>query len=160
MQIENIKQLMDGLDIAAMLPSVDSLVELTVRLSRLGVMLPALLLLGIGLYLFLLPPKSRENPLAYRFRWAMGSREAWEFTQRLVSYIWSGTGLIMCLVLSFVTARYPQMEPMDMLLNALWVLAAETLVILVCRQVVNIWVFSRFDRKGNRRLTWRELFQA
>ena len=79
MTIENIKQLMDGLDIAALLPDIMDIMNGIALLAQIALFLAPLILLGLGLYYFLLSPKEANFTTGYRCYYGMGSEEAWRF---------------------------------------------------------------------------------
>ncbi len=160
MGIENIKQLMDGIDLMALLPKLESILDFVVLFSRLAVMAGPLAVLGLGLYYFLAAPKEATYSAGYRFRWGMGSVEAWQFTQRLAGMVWGILGLVLSVVMAILTTSFASMEPMDLLWQAVWLLLVEGAAIGLSCIAINIVVFSRYDRSGKRRLTWRQLFEA
>ena len=54
LDVASIKEMMDGFDPASLLPELDSLLELAVRLSRFAIFIGPVILLGMGLaYMFL-----------------------------------------------------------------------------------------------------------
>ena len=66
MTIENIKQLMDGLDIAALLPDIMDIINGIALLAQIALFLAPLILLGLGLYYVLLSPKEANFTTGYR----------------------------------------------------------------------------------------------
>ncbi len=159
-QIENIKQIMDDFDLAALFPEITDVMSAITVFARLAVMAGPLLLLGLGLQYFLAAPKEANHAVGYRFRWGMGSVEAWQYTQRLAGILWSILGLILTVVMGILSSEFVDMPTMDMLARAFWAILAEVGVIGVLCLVINGVVMSRFDLKGNRRATWKELFRA
>ncbi len=160
LEIENIKDLMDGLDIAALFPDLEAVLAFVARFARLAVMAGPLLLLGLGLYFFLAAPREATWQAGYRFRWGMGSPEAWQFTQRLAGIVWGLLGLGLTIAMGVITTGFGALDSMDLLWRSVTALLWELALVVVSCLAINITVFSRYDRKGNRRLTWKELFRA
>ncbi len=156
--IENIKQIMDGLDIAALLPDITVIMQYVTVLARLLTMVAPLSILGFGLCYYLAAPREANYSLGYRFRWGMGSVEAWKFTQQLAGIVWSILGLVMTVVFAIISSGFLHMEPMEMLMRAVACVLWEGGLIGAACIAIDITVFVRYDRQGNRRLSWRELF--
>ena len=112
MNIENIKQLMDGLDIASLLPDIMDMVNFFVLLARIGLFATPVILLGLGLYYFLLSPKEANYVAGYRCHWGMGSEEAWRFTQKLAGVVWILAGLPMTVGSVLLGYQFAAMELM------------------------------------------------
>ncbi len=159
-QIENIKQIMDEFDLAALFPEITDVMSAITVFARLAVMAGPLILLGLGLQYYLAAPREANYSVGYRFRWGMGSVDAWQFTQKLAGISWSLLGLVLTVVMGILSSGFVDMPVEDMLWKAFWCLFWQGLVIGLSCLVINGVVISRFDRKGNRRATWKELFQA
>lgn len=160
MTIENIKELMDGVDIAALLPDLQALLTTVPGLVRLAVLVGPAVLLFLGLHYFLLAPKEANYTTGYRFRWGMASPESWRFMQLVAGAIWSLLGLGLLIAMAISTAEFPSLEVMDLLWAAVGKLALQALLVLVSCGLINLIVVARYDFKGRRRLTWREMYQA
>ena len=157
MTIENIKELMDGVDIGALLPDLQSLAEKIPVLARVAVLLGPLVLLFLGLHYLLLAPKEANYSTGYRFVWGMGSEESWRFMQRVAGIAWTVMGLALLILMAIQSMGFGQMELMDLLWKAAGCIAMQAALVLLSCLVINLIIFACYDRKGNRRLTWREL---
>lgn len=151
MDVDSLKALLEGFDLAAFLPKLDSLLGWVETIMRLCVMIGPLMLLGFGLLYLVAPPKEANYSLGYRFWWSMSSLDAWQFTHRLVGCIWMPMGLIMTIVMAVICNNFRNMETMDMVWSAVQCLIWEVVLALVSCLVVNIVVIFVFDRKGYRR---------
>lgn len=160
MNIENIKQLMDNLDIAALLPDIMDMMNTIVLIARIAMFAVPLLLLCFGLYYFLSAPKEANFTAGYRCYWGMGSEEAWRFTQKLAGILWMLAGLVMMLGCALLNGSFHRLELTDMLWQIVWCLACQAGIVLALRIVIYVIVMFRFDRKGNRRLTWVQLWRG
>ena len=160
MTIENIKQLMDGLDIAALLPDIMEIVNGIALLTQIALFLTPLILLGLGLYYFLLSPKEANFTTGYRCYYGMGSEEAWRFTQRLAGVIWTLSGIAMTLGVVLLRYRFAVMDLSQLMWTSIFCLLLQGAIVLVLRTLIHFIVLLRYDRKGNKRLTWKQLWKG
>lgn len=151
MDLEALKAIFEGFDLAAFLPKMDSILGWVETLLRVCVMITPLLLLGFGLLYLVAPPKEANYSLGYRFWWSMSSLEAWQFTHKLVGLLWTILGLVLSVIMAGVCNAFRRMETMDMVWSALTAIGWELgLTIAVCL-FANIVIMIAFDRKGYRR---------
>ena len=160
MTIENIKQLMDGLDIAALLPDIMDIMNGIALLAQIALFLVPLILLGLGLYYFLLSPKEANFTTGYRCYYGMGSEEAWRFTQRLAGVIWTLAGITMTLGVVLLRYRFAALDLSQLMWTAIFCLLLQGAIVLVLRALIHFIVLLRYDRKGNKRLTWKQLWKG
>lgn len=160
MTIENIKQLMDGVDIAQLLPDLETILRYAGTIAWFALLIGPVVLLFLGLHYFLLAPKEANYTTGYRFRWGMASVESWQYMQRVAGVIWSAMGIGLVIAMGITGGKLGSMEIMDMLYLVVKRLLLQAVLVLCSRQVINLLVFLRYDRKGKRRLTWRELYRA
>jgi hypothetical protein len=151
MDVDSLKNLLEGFDLAAFLPKLDTLLGWVETIMRLCVMIGPLLLLGFGLLYLVAPPKEANYSLGYRFWWSMASLDAWQFTHRLVGCIWMPLGLILTIVMAIICNGFRGMEAMDMVWSAVKCLGWELGLALLSCLVVDVVVVIVFDRKGYRR---------
>ena len=149
--IDSIKTLLDGVDPAAMLPDLGKLFGSLESLCRFAVLLAPVVILLLGLSYLLLTPKEANYYLGYRCYFGMGSEYAWRFTQRLAGLLFTGTGLVLSLVMLFISGGFGAMELPDMVWRAAACLLAELITAIALNLAVNITAAFRFDRKGNHR---------
>lgn len=160
MTIENIKQIMDGVDIAALLPDISALVSSAAFWTRLAVLLGPIVLLFLGLHYFLLAPKEANYTTGYRFFWGMSSVEAWQFMQQLAGIIWSLLGMGLVIGMGVSVGGFEELEIMDLLWAAVKRIALQVELVLVSCLAINLVVLIRYDRKGKRRVRLRDLYEA
>ena len=151
MDLDSLKSLFEGFDIAAFLPELTTILGWVETLLRLAVMAAPLLLLGFGLLYLLAPPKEANYSLGFRCWWGMSSLDAWQFTQKIAGMIWSVLGLILTVVMALICNAFRRMEPMDMVWTAVKCLGGELGLTLVATLAVNVIVIVVFDKDGYRR---------
>ena len=105
------------------------------------------LILGL-LYLFA-TPKEANYKFGYRCYFGMGSVNAWRYSQRLAGIVFTGVGLILTLVMFFITGGFAEMDVMDMLWKTLKCGIWEAVIIAAATVLVNLTVMFYFDAKGN-----------
>ena len=155
MDLDSLKSLFEGFDIAAFLPELTTILGWVETLLRLAVMAAPLLLLGFGLLYLLAPPKEANYSLGFRCWWGMSSLDAWQFTQKIAGMIWSVLGLILTVVMALICNAFRRMEPMDMVWTAVKCLGWELGLTLVATLAVNVIVIVVFDKDGYRRKDYR-----
>lgn len=156
MDIDSLKSLLEGFDLAAFLPKIDSILGWTETALRLCVMAGPLLILGFGLMYLISPPKEANYSLGYRFWWSMASLDAWQFTHRLAGWVWTPLGLILTIVMAVICNGFRRMEVMDMAYCAIRCIAWELGLILAACLIIDIVVVIVFDSKGFRRFDYEE----
>ncbi len=151
MDLESLKAIFDGFDLAAFLPEIDSILGWVETILRLCVMIGPLLLLGFGLMYLLVPPKEANYSLGYRFFWSMSSLDVWRFTHRLVGVLWTVLGLVLSILMAVVCNAFRRMETMQMLWSAVRAIGWELgLTVAVCL-LADVIIILTFDSKGYRR---------
>ena len=148
LDIESIKELMDAFDPASLLPQLDTVFEKVLLACRIAVMVGPIILLFMGLVYLFFTPKEANHYIGYRCYYGMGSVQAWRFTQRLAGIVFGGLGLILTVVMLFVTNGFAGMEVMDIVWRAVACLLWEAGLAILTTLGVNFIVFSSFDRKG------------
>lgn len=156
MDSETLKSLINDFDPMKLIPDLGNLLgwlELAVRIS---VMAGPVILLVLGLWYLILPPKEANHFAGYRFYWGMGSVDAWRFTQRMAGIVWGLLGLGLTIWAVLVTNKYPDMNAMDMAYNAVSMILLQIGLAFGSCILMNIVLFVMFDMKGRRRFRNRE----
>ena len=151
MNFDELKALLEDMDLTKILPQSDAMAASVQRVLQLAMMIGPLVLLGFGLLYLFAPPKEANYALGYRFWWGMSSLEAWKFTQKVAGIGWSGLGLILTVVMSIIGSTFRKKALIDAVYLAgkslLWELG---LTLLACL-VIDVIVVIYFDRDGFRR---------
>lgn len=151
LDIESIKEIMDGFDPAALLPDLNALFGSLASVCRVAVMIGPIVLLILGLCYLFLSPKEANYYFGYRTYFGMGSVQAWRFTQRLAGIVLGVLGLGMTVVMLMITGSFASMETAEMVWQALECLVWEAGLALVATLAINLTAMIRFDRKGEYR---------
>ena len=151
LNIDSIKEMMDGFDPASLLPELSSVFDFVAAVCRIAVLAGPIILLVLGLAYLLFAPKEANYYFGYRCYYGMGSVEAWRFTQRLAGAVLGGTGLVLTGVMVFLSGGFAGMEAMDMVWKAFWCLVWQAVLILLANAAIWAVTFFRFDARGNYR---------
>ena len=143
-----IKSLLSDFDISSLLPKLDSLLSKVELLARIVVMAGPVILLVLGLWYLLLPPKEANYAVGYRFFWGMSSVESWQFTQRLAGGVWSVLGLVLTIVMAIQSAGYSSRTGEELFTAAVVALLWQIGLVFGSCIVINLTVFVCYDRKG------------
>ena len=153
--MDALKGLFSNFDFAAFMPQLDTVLGWIQLICRLCVMAGPLILLGFGLLYLLNPPKEANHSAGYRFWWSMASLDAWQFTHRLAGMIWAGLGLLLTIIMALICNGWNNLEPLDMVWNAVTCLLWELGLVAVACLGVNITVMVVFDKDGFRRKDYK-----
>lgn len=151
LDIDSIKELMDGFDPASLLPELQSVFDFVSTVCRIAVLVGPIILLALGLAYLLFAPREANYYFGYRCYYGMGSVEAWRFTQRLAGAVLGGVGLVLTGVMLFISGGFAGMDAMDMVWKAFWCLIWQAAIILTANAAIWAVTFFRFDAKGNYR---------
>ena len=151
MNFDELKALLEDMDLSKILPQSDAMVASVQKVLQLAIMIGPLVLLGFGLLYLFAPPKEANYALGYRFWWGMASLEAWTFTQKVAGIGWSSLGLILTVVMSIIGSSFKKKALIDAVLIAGKCLLWELGLILIACLVIDVIVVACFDRDGFRR---------
>lgn len=154
--MDSIIALFENFDITAFVPALDTLIGKLELIVRIAVMIGPLVLLGLGLWYFLAPPKEANHRAGFRTLWGMGSVEAWHFTQRLAGICFAVLGLILTVVMALICNGYRGMDIMEMIWSAGKCVLIQIGLVLLATIVIHIVVLIRYDWKGDRRSVKRQ----
>ena len=133
------------------LPTVDTFFADMEPLLRFLVMVGPLVLLGLGLCYFLLPPKEANYSHGYRFRYGMSRVWVWQFMQRLAGIVFGALGLVLTVVMALLCMRLEGMEAMDALSFCAKCIGWEIGLVLLAHAAIDLTVVIRYDSKGTLR---------
>ena len=149
--MEKITALFDKLDLAKLVPEMDTLLEKMQWIAGVAVMVGPLVMLFLGLWYLLLPPKEANYSAGFRTWFGMGSPEAWRTTQKIAGFAWIGCGVILTVVMWFISRGFANMELMDVAGKAFTCLLWQVGVAVVSYVVICLTVTILFDSRGIRR---------
>ena len=149
--IESIKEMMDGFDPAALLPELDQVFDTVVTVCRVAVLAGPIVLLALGLAYLFLSPKEANYYFGYRCYYGMGSVQAWRFTQRLAGMVLGGLGLVLTGIMLVISGGFAGMQTMDMAWKALSCMLWEAVLTAAAIFAINGIAAFVFDFRGEYR---------
>ena len=138
MDSETLKSLINDFDPMKLIPDLGNLLgwlELAVRIS---VMAGPVILLVLGLWYLILPPKEANHIAGYRFYWGMGSVQSWRVMQFLAGVAWTAVGAVLTIVMVIITNGYRGMDLLAMAYSAISCLLWQIGVAAVSCVLVNL----------------------
>ena len=151
LDIESIKELMDGFDPAAMLPELGSVFGSLTTVCRTAVIIGPIILLALGLGYLFFAPKEANYYFGYRCYFGMGSVHAWRFTQRMAGVLFSALGLALTIIMLVISGGFGGMEVLDMVWKAVDCLIWQAVLVLIATIAINLTAALKFDRRGEYR---------
>ena len=155
--LENIKDSLDRINLESLLPDLSNFESSVLTFTRWAMVLGPLVVLALGVYYFAAAPREANYTTGYRCFFGMGSVQAWRFTQRLAGVAWTVLGLVLAIIAVANLDALAQVELMDAMFLAGKYILRQAVTVFVSVLCINVIVFARYDRKGIRRASWREL---
>lgn len=149
--MDEILSFFKNLDIAQMLPELGSFLGDVTGMLRLVLLIGPLVVLGLGLWYYFMPPAEANHRVGFRTYWTMGSVEAWRYAQKLAGTFYMVLGGATLVIFGIISLLYGGMDAMKMA-NAVLICTIILLVLVLAAWVaVNVLVLKAFDKDGNRR---------
>ena len=149
--MDAILSLLEGFDLNNFIPPLDTVMGWVLLFARLAVLIGPLLLLGLGLWYFLRPPKEANHSVGFRAFYGMGSIAAWKYTQRLAGLVWGALGAVLTVVMLIVIFTFSADSLSDSVWSACVCLIIELALVLISVIAINVIVALRYDYDGNLR---------
>lgn len=148
MNIDSIKEIMDGFDPGALLPDLSTVISNAAIICRIAVMVGPVILLFMGLAYLFLAPKEANHYFGYQCYYGMGSVQAWRFTQRLAGIILGVLGLGLTIAMFIMGSKFETMETMAMVTAAAKSLILQAVLTALSMIAINLTDMFLFDRRG------------
>lgn len=152
--MEKITALFDKIDLTKLVPQMDELLETLQRVAGIAVMIGPLVMLGLGLWYLLLPPKEATYSAGFRTWFGMNSVEAWRTTQKIAGFAWGGCGLILTVIMWFIRRGFAQQEIQQIANTALTCVLWQAAIAAVSYVGICLVVTILYNRKGVHR--WKK----
>jgi hypothetical protein len=149
--MEKLTEIFEKLDLTKLVPPMDTLLDKLLWIAKVAVMAGPIVMLVFGLWYLLLPPKEANYGAGFRTWFGMGSVEAWRMTQRIGGTVWSACGLILAVVMWFVSRGFAGGDPMVVAEKAVTCLVWQVAVAFISYIAVWIVMMFLFDSRGCRR---------
>ena len=149
--MEKLTEIFEKLDLAKLVPPMDTLLDKLLWIAKVAVMAGPIVMLVFGLWYLLLPPKEANYGAGFRTWFGMGSVEAWRMTQRIGGIVWSACGLVLAVVMWFISRGFAGGDPMVVAEKAVTCLVWQVAVAFISYIAVWIVMMFLFDSRGCRR---------
>jgi hypothetical protein len=149
--MEKLTEIFEKLDLTKLVPPMDTLLDKLLWIAKVAVLAGPIVMLVFGLWYLLLPPKEANYGAGFRTWFGMGSVEAWRMTQRIGGTVWSACGLILAVVMWFVSRGFAGGDPMVVAEKAVTCLVWQVAVAFISYIAVWIVMMFLFDSRGCRR---------
>lgn len=149
--MEKLTAFFEKIDLAKMIPPMDALLDKLQLIATVALMVGPLVMLFLGLWYFLVPPKEANHSAGFRTWFGMGSVSAWRTSQKLAGMVWGSCGLIMTVVMWIISRGFQKLEIMEMANRAFTCLLWQIGVALITYIGISAVITILFDGKGRRR---------
>ena len=149
--MEKLTEIFEKLDLAKLVPPMDTLLDKLLWIAKVAVLAGPIVMLVFGPWYLLLPPKEANYGAGFRTWFGMGSVEAWRMTQRIGGIVWSACGLVLAVVMWFVSRGFAGGDPMVVAEKAVTCLVWQVAVAFI--SYIGVWIVMMFlfDSRGCRR---------
>ena len=147
--IDQVVALVDEFDLASVFPPMDTVIGWVTLLAWLCALAAPVVMLILGLRYRYAPAEKANYKSGYRFFLAMGSPEAWHYTQRLAGIVWTLLGGAMAAIMLIICLFFGLMNPMTMVSVVLWSVGIQLLLIVASCVVINKMVADHYAQDGN-----------
>lgn len=149
--LDAVKHLLDGVDPAALLPDVSTVVGKVQLVCTLAILVAPLVMLVLGIAYLFFAPREANYYFGYRTAFGMGSVSAWRRTQKLAGLVFGVLGLVLTIVMLLVSLVLPSRAPMDMVWLAVKCLLWQGVLALLAKAAINGLTMLRYNYRGTRR---------
>jgi len=139
------------LDFTGLVPPLDTMLSDLRAWISWALMIGPLILLALGIYYLVSPPKEANHKAGFRSYYAMGSLTAWRYAQRLAGWTFGGIGLGLSIAMGIVCLVLIGAEAITVMNTAIVCLICQIAAMGIGYIVVSRIVASRFDADGNPR---------
>ena len=149
--MNKITAFMDGMDLSKLVPELDQLLKKVSSIAGWAVFLCPLLVLTLGLCYLLKSPKEANHGFGFRTYYAMGSVQAWQFSQRVAGMGYMALGGALTILMGLVSLIFRGKAALSMITIAAVCVLIELILILALWVGLNLLIFRAYDKDGNRR---------
>ena len=149
--MDKITALFEKLDLTKLVPQMDSLLDKLQIVTTVALLIGPAVMLFLGLWYLLTPPKEANHYAGFRTWFGMGSVRAWRATQKIAGMVWGGCGLILSVIMWLISRGFDKLDVMQMADRAFICLLWQIGVALVTYIGISIVAMVLFDSRGRRR---------
>lgn len=136
------------LDFSGLVPDINTFVGKLELAARLCVMVGPLILLGLGLWFLLWPPKDNKSYVGFRTFYRAKTVESWRYAQHIAGCVWGAMGVVLTLILSLICNGFRKMDGLTMGTTAIICVIVELILLIASVIYINRQVAKKFDKDG------------
>ena len=151
MSLESITSALENFDLGSLLPDLFSMLSTVQGLCTLVMMFAPLLLLGLGIWYLFWPRKEVGARSGFYAYFAMGSEEAWLYTQKMAGLVWTGLGGLLTIIMAIVCITQSGNDASQVADTTKTWMIWQIILVGLSWLTLHILPAVFFDRAGNRR---------
>jgi len=151
MSILSLSGFFETLDPTQLLPEADAFLTIAVILIIISLLIGPVLLLLAGLKYLKAPSPLPNYKTGFRTYFGMGSKGAWDYTQRLAGLIWSILGAVLSVAMIVVCLIFISMNAAQIAYTALICMIVQAALAILSWAVITILVTVNYDKNGQLR---------
>lgn len=136
------------MDFSGLVPDIGTFMGKLELIARLCVMTGPLVLLGLGLWFLLWPPKDNKSYVGFRTFHRAKTVESWRYAQHIAGCVWGAMGVVLTLILSLICNGFRKMDGLTMGTVAIVCVVLELILLIVSIVIINKQVAKKFDKDG------------
>ena len=142
-----ITSLLGDFDLSKFIPDIETALGKFELAARICVMLGPLVLLGLGLWYLLAPPKDMDSRVGFHtFRRAQ-QQEIWDYTQRLAGIVWGAMGTALTLIMALICNGYRGLNALQVATSAVICIFVELVLLVASIITINVIISKMFYKK-------------
>ena len=145
---DSITSLLGDFDLTKFVPDIETFVGKMELAARIAVMVGPLLLLGLGLWYLLAPPKDNRQYIGFRTFRRARTVQAWRFTQHIAGLVWGALGVALTVIMALICNAFRWMDGLTMAATAIICVAVELVLLTASIIFINIHIGKYFDKEG------------
>lgn len=149
--MEIITAILEGFDLGNIIPDLTTFLGKLQTVAALAAMVGPVVMLVMGVWYWLYPPKEANHKAGFRTYFGMGSVEAWQFTQRLAGRVWSVLGGLLTLVSAILCLTFGSKDALQVVSAVAVMLIIQAILAFFGWLSVTVAVTATFDKNGKRR---------
>ena len=151
MSILSLSGFFETLDPTQLMPPAGAMLTISVILIIISLLVGPVLMLLAGLKYLKTPSPLPNFKTGFRTYFGMGSKQAWDYTQRLAGLLWTCLGAFLCLAMVIICLIFIGKNPALIAFIALISMIVQASLTVIAWATVTILATVNFDKQGQRR---------
>lgn len=148
MNILSLSGFFETLDPTQLLPKADTFLVIAIVLIIISLLIGPVMLLLAGLKYLKAPSPLPNHKTGFRTYFGMGSKAAWDYTQRLAGILWSILGALLTVAMVIVCLIFITLNAAQIAFTALICMIVQASLAVLSWAVITIMATVNFDKNG------------